>query len=166
MVERKCSCCSSKNLYKVDNQSALFETHYLDGSVDLGVNYYVCLECGHVEMFADSDTYLGKIISQEIAKKNRLDALYESLENELKQNKIIVEEATKNIEELNNLINDNEKILNDEDVSVKVHNQSLEKKAELERKVEIEKGRLENAQRFINSGYDYYKKRIVEKGHR
>lgn len=98
-MEKKCTACKGTRLRKV---SGLVCSAY----ADLKGETFVCLDCGHIEIYS-SELLLKAQEAEE--KEQRVQALYDELDEELRQKKAQMEESESNILELRNTIKELEK---------------------------------------------------------
>lgn len=160
-MKKKCTACGGTRLTKVDG--LVYEGYYSDGNAQLRGESYVCLECGHIEIYSQELLKIGKEQEKE---QQRIQKLYDELDEELHQKEAQMKESESNALELKKAIEELEKKTADEDISFKEHKKAEEELNEAKNKLELEKSKIRNCKYFIDKQYPEIKNRIQEKGHR
>ena len=118
-MEKKCSCCGSKNLYQLNSNDLLSGR----GEMKWEADSYLCIDCNHIELFANEKTV--DIVNKRINRKNRMEELeseLNSLDGELEKELEIIENDSKESLTFEKALEDIKKKLDDENITVKEHN--------------------------------------------
>ena len=156
-MTKKCGCCGSTNLVEYG------------GDWDRGIDYFLCLDCHHIDSFLGTNPIArGRLdsINESIAKAKSIEIEIAKLDQELQDKKNSISLLENKIKELNQKVSELNAIIADEDVSMRVHNQAVSDLNYVNTEIKRTNYLLEDAHKFVDSSYDYYLKRIKEKGHR
>ena len=150
----KCTACGSNNLRQVDGLVCS------DGSAGLMGKAYVCMECGHIEIYSDDLLALAK---QEKEKEDNINSLINQVKKDGK-------EAEKKIPLLNEKLARLEKDLRtldekskDEDITVKAQKDLLAKIDDIKYQIKETQSEINHANDTIRN-VDNRINRIREKG--
>lgn len=154
-MKRKCTVCGGTNLANYD----CYNEQYLQINVDA----YVCLDCGHIEMYACEQSHaykktVAKVENEKYVKK------------EIDKREKLLEEANKNLVSLEKKVNQCteevsklEEAANDENITVKEQKNLLAKVEETKNKLNIAKVELARGQSKVRQ-LEYEINRFKEKG--
>lgn len=160
-MKKKCSACNGTHLRAVEG--LIYEGSYSDGNAQLRGQAFVCLDCGHIEIYS-SDLLEGA--KQQEKEEQRIQALYDELDEELKQKEAQIKESEARIVELQKTIKELKKRVANEDISFKEHKLAEEELNEKNEELKVENSKVDQCRYFIDHAYYEIKKRIDEKGHR
>lgn len=154
-MKRKCTVCGGTNLAKYDC--------YAEQYLQINVDAYVCLDCGHIEMYACEQSHAYK---ETVAKvKNE-----KYVKKEIDTREKLLEEANKNLVSLEKKVNQCteevsklEEAANDENITVKEQKNLLAKVEETKNKLNIAKVELARGQSKVRQ-LEYEINRFKEKG--
>lgn len=163
-MKKKCTHCGSTNLQRIPQHAMLYCG--LDTYAYLLCEQYVCLDCGHIELFAPKDGSIMGEVNAVMEKEAALKSLYDKLDKELADNKKNLAQLEKEQPSLETVVKKYEKLVADENISVKAHNEAEAKLEEAKKALQLNKNKIQRCKDFIEKDYDYFKNRIHEKGHR
>ena len=160
-MERKCTACGGGRLRLVEG--LVYEGDMSDGNAKLRGEAFVCLHCGHIEIYS---TELLKQAKEQEAKIKRKQKLYDELDEELRQKEMQIKESKDKVLELQKTIKELTKKVSDEDISFREHKKAEEDLNEANKKLDQENNIIVQCRYFIDHVYNEIKNRIREKGYR
>lgn len=140
IVNKKCTACGGKNMVKY-NQRLIKTYKQTLKEMELGrrlvdndaycisepipANYYMCLDCGHLELYATDEKF--ESFHNQIAEEKEFANYIDSLKSELEQlEKSELPKHNKAIEKLTARVESLKAQVADENISVKKHNELIE----------------------------------------
>ena len=156
----KCTACGSTNLRQV--YGLVYEGDFSDGNAKLRGDAYVCMKCGHIEIYSSELLSLAKL---EKAKEDKIANLIKQVNDEKAayQDKIVQLEIK--VEELKSEINVLMTGAEDENITVKQHNELLKQIQLKEYEIARVQNEIKSVHLTINS-CDEKIKRIKEKNNK
>jgi len=156
-MEKKCTACGSNNLRLV---YGLVKEGLGDGAAYLNGKSYVCMECGHIEIYSDDLLALAK---QEKEKEDNINALIKQVKTEGKEAEKKIPLLNEKLARLEKDLRNLEEKSKNEDITVKVQKDLLAK-------IDNIKNQIKETQSEINHANDTIRNvnnrinRIREKG--
>lgn len=163
----KCSSCGCTHLRKVER--LLYDGYNSDGDTKLRGETYICMECGHIEIFSSDLLEIAKDAELKENKKKYLkDEAIKEATKKIEKEKNKLPKLMKNLDSLNKEIKELKRKSQNEDITIKQQKLFLKQIEDKEREVETIDQNIYHLQKTIDElKYELeYELEIIEEDYR